>query len=288
MKKFLLLTALAAVMQCFDAAKTHAQVLLGLPYEKIHTVNRKPVPFQYVREADVMWSKIIWRRIELSEKANQHLYYPREPQDGRMSLIDVLLDAIHTQGLTAYEANPASVDEFNNIITEKEVHKNMGATTRQQEVESLDGEGSEMKIIDEPYKSSQVKAYMLKELWFFDKQRSVLEVRIIGICPIRLYAKDGDEDAEGVPQQKQAFWIYYPEARKILSNAECFNVQNDAARLNYEDIFEKRYFSSYIIRESNVYDNRLIAEYTTGQEALLEAEKIKETIFNFEQDLWEY
>jgi len=279
--------AIAAVLQCFDAAKSHAQVLLGLPYEKIHTLNRKPVPFQYVREADVMWSKIIWRRIELSEKANQHLYYPTQPQDGRMSLIDVLLEGIHTQGLTAY--NPDLTDEFSSIITEKEVHQRMGAQTRQQEVETLDGEGSEVKIIDEPYHSEQVKAYMLKELWFFDKQRSVLEVRIIGICPLRLFAKEGEEDdAEGVPQQKKAFWIYYPEARKILSNAECFNLQNDAARLSYEDIFEKRYFSSYIVQESNVYNNRMIAEYTTGQEALLEAEKIKETIFNFEQDLWEY
>ncbi|MBQ9213143.1 MAG: gliding motility protein GldN [Bacteroidales bacterium] len=279
--------AIAAVLQCFDAAKSHAQVLLGLPYEKIHTLNRKPVPFQYVREADVMWSKIIWRRIELSEKANQHLYYPTQPQDGRMSLIDVLLEGIHTQGLTAY--NPDLTDEFSSIITEKEVHQRMGAQTKQQEVETLDGEGSEVKIIDEPYHSEQVKAYMLKELWFFDKQRSVLEVRIIGICPLRLFAKEGEEDdSEGVPQQKKAFWIYYPEARKILSNAECFNLQNDAARLSYEDIFEKRYFSSYIVQESNVYNNRMIAEYTTGQEALLEAEKIKETIFNFEQDLWEY
>ncbi len=285
MKKILLLMAVAAVMQCFDAAKTHAQVLLGLPYEKIHTINRKPVPFQYVREADVMWSKIVWRWIELSEKANQHLYYPTTPQDGRMSLIDVLLEGIHTQGLTAY--NPDQTDEFSNIITEKEVHQRMGAMTKQQEVETLDGEGTEMKIIDEPYHSNEVKAYMLKELWFFDKQRSVLEVRIIGICPIRLYAKDGEEEG-GIPQKKQAFCIYYPEARKILSNAECFNLQNDAARLNFEDIFEKRYFSSYIIRESNVYNNRTIEEYTTGQEALLEAEKIKETIFNFEQDLWEY
>ena len=287
MKKILFLMAIAAVLQCFDAAKSHAQVLLGLPYEKIHTLNRKPVPFQYVREADVMWSKIIWRRIELSEKANQHLYYPTQPQDGRMSLIDVLLEGIHTQGLTAY--NPDLTDEFSSIITEKEVHQRMGAQTKQQEVETLDGEGSEVKIIDEPYHSEQVKAYMLKELWFFDKQRSVLEVRIIGICPLRLFAKEGEEDdSEGVPQQKKAFWIYYPEARKILSNAECFNLQNDAARLSYEDIFEKRYFSSYIVQESNVYNNRMIAEYTTGQEALLEAEKIKETIFNFEQDLWEY
>jgi gliding motility associated protien GldN len=114
-----------------------------------------------------------------------------------------------------------------------------------------------------------------------------MEVRIIGISPIRIYYREDDTDQEK-PLQKKTFWIYYPEARKILSNAECFNASNDAARLNFEDIFEKRFFSSYIYAESNVYDNRLISEYAQGQECLLEADRIKEQIFNFEQDLWEY
>ncbi|MBR4267597.1 MAG: gliding motility protein GldN [Bacteroidales bacterium] len=276
--------AIAAVLQCVDAVESHAQVLLGLPYEKIHTVNRKPVAYQFVREADVMWSKIIWRRIELTEKANQHLYFPNEPQDNRMSLIDVILEGIHTQGLTAY--GTIGDDEFSNIITEKEVHTNMGATQKTMDVEDLDGVTT-TQIIDEPYHSEDVKAYLLKELWFFDKQRSVLEVRIIGICPIRYRFREEDVDREK-PIPVKAFWVYYPEARKILSNAECFNPLNDAQRLSYGDVLEKRYFSSYVYQESNMYNNRSINEYTTGQETLLEADKIKETIFNFEQDLWEY
>lgn len=284
MKKILFLMAIAAILQCVDAVETHAQVLLGLPYEKIHTVNRKPVPYQYVRESDVMWSKIIWRRIELTERANQHLYFPTEPTDSRMSLIDVLLEGIHTQGLTAYNENNG--DEFGTIVTEKEVHTAMGTETTTMTVTNINGD-DETKIVEQPYNSSEVKAYLLKELWFFDKQRSLMEVRIIGICPIRVYYRADDVDQEH-PQQKKTFWVYYPEARKILSNAECFNINNDAARLNFEDIFQKRYFSSYIFAESNVYDNRLIQEYATGQECLLEAERIKEQIFNFEQDLWEY
>ncbi|MBQ2098835.1 MAG: gliding motility protein GldN, partial [Bacteroidales bacterium] len=154
------------------------------------------------------------------------------------------------------------------------------------EVENLDG-SIDTKIIDNRYQSSEIKSYLMKELWFFDKQRSVMEVRIIGICPIRVYYRPEDEDQEK-PLQKKTFWVYYPEARKILSNAECFNSKNDAARLNFEDIMQKRYFSSYIFAESNVYDNRLISEYAQGQECLLEADRIKEQIFNFEQDLWEY
>ncbi|MBO7142144.1 MAG: gliding motility protein GldN [Bacteroidales bacterium] len=282
MKKVLFLTAVVACLQCLEVQKTEAQVLLGLPYEKIHTTNRKPVPYQFVREADVMWSKIIWRQIELSERANQHLYFPTTPVDGRQSLIDVLLDGIHSQGLTAYDESGG--DEFAQILTEQMIHKNLGASVNT-ETFLDENENVVEKLVETPYVSSEVTRYRLKELWFFDKQRSVLECRIIGLCAIRVYHKDPDDPEE---RQTRVFWIYYPEARKLLANAECFNPKNDGARLSFEDIFQKRYFQSFIVAESNMYDNRLISEYAQGQECLLEAENIKEQIFNFEQDLWEY
>lgn len=286
MRKSVFFMAIVAILQFISVADVNAQVLLGLPYEKIHTVNRTPVPYQFERESDIMWSKIVWRRIELAERANHHLYFPTQPQDGRMSLIDVLLEGIHTQGLTAYREN--GDDEFGTIITEKEVHDQMGATQQLMEVADLNGTDSiTTQIVPIPYNSSEIKSYLVKEVWFYDKQRSVMDVRIIGICPIRTYYRDDDGDQER-PLQKKTFWIYYPEARRILANAECFNAHNDAGRLSFEDIFEKRYFSSYIMAESNVYDNRLISEYAQGQECLLEAEKIKNNIGNFEQDIWDY
>ena len=83
------------------------------------------------------------------------------------------------------------------------------------------------------------------------------------------------------------FWVYYPEARKLLANSEVFNRENDAARLSFDDMFQKRLFGSYIYKESNVYDRR-IEDYRTGINALLESEKIKEDISNFEHDMWEF
>ena len=55
----------------------------------------------------------------------------------------------------------------------------------------------------------------------------------------------------------------------------------------YDDIFWKRMFSSTIVKESSVYDRR-VDEFMVGLDALLEAERIKEEIFNIEHDLWEY
>lgn len=282
MKRIIITMAVAAAIQCLTAAVTFAQLVQDLPYEKIHTINRTAVSYQHEREADAMASKIVWRRIELTEKANQHLYFPTTPQDGRMSLIDVLLEGIHTQGLTAYKESDGN--EFASIITEKEVLKQMGST--EMLVEQIFEDSTVLVPVPVPYNSAEIKSYLIKEVWYYDKQRSVMDIRIAGICPLRTYYRDDDVDQEH-PILKKTFWIYYPEARGILAKAECFNIKNDAARLSFDDIFQKRIFSGYIFAESNIYNNRNISEYTRGAESLYEAERIKNTIFNGEQDIWE-
>ena len=111
----------------------------------------------------------------------------------------------------------------------------------------------------------------------------MLDVRIIGICALQDLVND-DGTSKGL---KQMFWVYYPELRYVFANAEVFNRKNDAERRTFEDIFWKRDFASYVVKETNVYD-RAINQYKAGMDALLEAEDIKEQIFNYEHDMWEY
>ena len=124
---------------------------------------------------------------------------------------------------------------------------------------------------------------MVKEVWFFDRNYSRMDVRIFGLCPIREYL---DESGEVV--WRQTFWINYPEAINLLARYEVFNAGNDAQRRSFDDIFIKRYFGSYIVQEANMYDNRSIESYAVGVDARLESERIKNEIFNFEHDLWEF
>ncbi len=276
----------------FSPVRLDAQDVLNGIFVKEKTMNRKPVPYQYLREADVMWSKTVWREIQLKEKMNHPLYYPEKPIGDRMSLIDLLMWGIQNKGLTAYSESDGN--EFAATMTVQEIEDKFGAITKTVTIEDVETGEFVETTIEEEYSTTEVKRYLIKEMWFFDKQRSVLDVRIIGIAPIREYVKtfegideEEDEDTENVTKVK-LFWVYFPEARTIFANHEVFNPNNDAERKSFDDIFFKRYFSSYIAQESNPYNNRLINEYTIGLECLLEAERIKERIFNFEQDLWEY
>ncbi len=263
---------------------TIAQPLATSIYKKNTIKNRKPIPYAYVGEANIMWSKLVWRILDLREKINLPLYYPIKKMDDRYSLIDLLLYGIENEGITAYDTED---DEFKVPITLDQIKVKFDAKvdTIMQRNE-ITGE-VEPRIINGEMHTDEVKRYLIKEQWFFDKQASTMQVRIIGICPIREYFKEGDEEMTAV-QKKKLFWIYFPDARPLLATHEVFNPFNDAARRSFDDTFMMRRFSTFITQVSNVHNNRSINEYTVGMNSLLESERINNEIRVFEHDLWEF
>lgn len=275
-----ILTAIVALNIVVVSKNANAQsnILDGV-YVKEHTIERRVIPYTYLREADVMWSKRIWRMIDLREKLNHDMYFPIDVIAGRRSLMQVIWDGVTKDGsITAYS------DENDGDFTTQLSKTDLDNKYNTWDTSNIEDPGTgEMKevVTQRQFIPSEVKQFRVKEDWFFDRQRSVMDVRIIGIAPVRFYQKNGEERTETM------FWIYYPEARFAFVSAEVYNKGNDAERRTYEDIFWKRRFSSYIYKETNVY-NRRINTYMSGLDALLEAEKIKEDIFNMEHDLWEY
>lgn len=247
-----------------------------------NTISRVPVPYQHVRKADVFWAKRIWRTIDLREKINHPLYYPATPTNGRISLISVFLQGIEEGSLTAYNATtddefkvPLSEDEIKGILVQSDTVRNR--------FDPFTGEMLPDTVLEKPFDPMSVTMIRVKEDWFFDKQRSVLEVRILGMCPVKEKYDDNGEYQGTMP----IFWVYFPEARQVLAKYEVFNRFNDGQRLSYDDWFFKRFFGSYVIKESNVYD-RYINQYYQQMDALLESERIEDATFVFEHDLWEY
>ncbi len=258
-------------------------------YQREHIPNKKPVPYEYIREADVMWSKVIYRMIDLRQKQNLPLYYPTKPIGGRMSFIDLVLYGIDNEGVRAFSTNDP-VNEFTAQMTLDEINQafDSGVDT----VMSTDPVTGERiyQAIEKERKTSEVKKLLVKEKWFFDKNHSVMKARIVGVCPIRTFYRI--DDATGLPtddfQQSQVMWVYFPEIRPLLANHEVYNRFNDSQRISFDDFFMQRRFSSHIYAVSNVYDNRWLNSYTAGVDALLEADKLKEWLFNIEHDLWDY
>lgn len=243
--------------------------------------NKKAFDFPYVREADVVWAHRVWRVIDFKEKINQVFYYPLgiDPENqGRMNLYNILDIALKEGRIRAFEN-----DMFTKEITDWEGWKNSFATNSTTTVweEDIDGnpQAVEKSIKVGEIREDEALFLRIKEDWFIDRSRSVEDVRIIGFSLI-------------IQQEKGPValgWIRYndPEVRELLANSEVYNMDNDRARRSYDDIFRKRIFSSYIIRESNDY-NRSIENYSTGIDALMESQRIEDYLFEMEEDMWEY
>ena len=250
-------------------------------YEKENAVNRRYIPYSFLREGDVTWEKRVWRRLDMREKMNQSLYYPKDAVEGRISLPQLVIKYILSGQIVAFEDEEFKVYFEKAFIKSKLVIQGDSA-----DVEKFAEEGSPYNVrvagsIDSTWFFETFSSLSIKEDWFFDKQKSSLEVRILGLgfnAPIK-----GKEDLGEVNQ----FWVYFPACRPFFSKHEVFNVKNDSERRTFEDIFWKRQFASNVTKESNVYD-RKIDQYAKGIEALIESDRVKSDIFRFEHDLWQF
>ncbi len=293
-KVLFLLTGAVLIFQSISISaqdqKKESLVLDGI-YVREAVPQRIPVPYPYLREADMMFTKRVWRIIDLREKINHPLYYPTIRLQDRISFVQRLVDAIKYNEISAYDPTPD--DEFTTLLSYNQVLTNLDALDKTKIQQSLITGLDTTVTIKGDINWKQIKELWVKEEWFFDKKHSTMQVRIIGICPIRHFYRTlqtgGDEEVAGELIRQRLFWIDFREARKVLANTAVFNDFNDAQRITFDDLFFKRRFSSYITQESNVYDNRRIQEYTYGGVPnMQESDRIKNDLFTLEHDLWEY
>ena len=235
------------------ASLSNGQTILDGAYIKENVRTKKVVPYPSVREADVLWSKRIWRTIDLREKANYSLYYPIEPIKGRLSLFDVIKQSIMVDGsLTAYSPGPTyQDDEFTSPLSPEEI-KGIFVKIDTVMTEDLDTGEFIMVPQEKELGSTQITQYRVKQVWYFDKQSSTIQVRVIGIAPMKeVYSEEG-----AFMGYQPIFWLYYPECRYVFVNFETFNPQNDAQRISFDDLVSKRIFNSYIIIGAVVFKSK--------------------------------
>jgi gliding motility associated protien GldN len=247
-------------------------------FKKTNILSAKVTPYPNLRESDVAFQKRVWREIDVREKPNAYLVSPKQ------RLIDVLLNAIDAGELTAYDPTPTKDDPNGDTFG---VPLGGGAARSKladsSSVDKFDKDGNK---IGSTMKAGEILAdsivkFRLKEDWIFDKQRSIFEPRIIGIAPM-VKVKVGS-----TADYQPACWIYFPEARQVLATKEVVSRDNDNTGLSFDDVFMKRMFSSYIVKESNDKDER-IKDYMTGMDKLYEAERIKKKLMDWELNLWSY
>ena len=258
--------------------------------------NDKPLPYGYIGDRDVLMGRKVWELIDLDERVNFPMYFPIEENLGanRKSLYQVLLDGVKDSTITeVYD---------DSYFTIKKTMKDMASSFVK--IDTTDAGFEEMnsdinayrsgkrKISEEYITRTEIKAidvsgYKVVGYWYFDKRQGEMKYRMLGICPVvpDIYTM-GSEEKDYV----ELFWVYFPAARDVLHKQQAFNERNSAMSITFDHLLNSRRFSGVIYKEENVYGDRQIDEYLkdNAQMQLLESERVKEKIRNFEQDMWNY
>ena len=301
-----------------------------------HIPTKRMIPYEYVREADAIWSRRVWEYIDLREKVNHTLYYPLDEMQGgvwtknatRWSLWTVIRTHVLNGDLTVFSPyNPIlmglgandgdqlkypikpqpGLNYYTDSAFRNELTYYLGKVGQPGTVPKIDEDpnspnfgyeivitlpdGTQSFVYDPPdttwYLSQDIVQYRLKEDWFIDKERSVLDVRIIAIAPV-VYATEKDPNGRiQITGMDETFWLYFPHCRFVFNNYFVYNDKNDAQWMSFDDLFWKRRFNAVAYKESNTYD-REIESYRAGVDALFESEEIKNEIRNIEHDVWSF
>jgi gliding motility associated protien GldN len=268
-------------------AKTPAEI--GKKTEaQLAADNDNPLPYGYVGDRDVLMGRKVWEIIDLDERVNFPMYFPVEGNlgDNRKSLYQVLIDGIKDSTITeVYD---------DSYFTAKRTLKDMATafvridtTDAGREQYNYGEKISDEYIVRTELQAADVDAYKVVGYWYFDKRQGEMKYRLLGICPVvpDIYTMENEEK-----DYIELFWVYFPAARDVLHRNLAFNERNSAMSITFDHLLNSRRFNGVIYKEENVYGDREIDEYLkeNAQMQLLESERVKEKIRNFEQDMWNY
>ena len=251
--------------------------------------NDKPLEYGYVDDRDILFSKMTWERIVLDERVNFPLYYPIDTNNigsNRRSLYDVLMKNIQNGKI----ANIYDDSYFSTKRTLKDIEAALvKIDTTELGIEQINaGEQLSPEYINRrDITAADITEYHIKGLWYFDKRQAELKYRLLGIAPV---APDvnfiGTENVDLV----ELFWVFFPDAREVLHEAKSFNDANSSIPFSFDHILNSRRFSGYIYKEENVQGDRKISDYVAENALmqLLESDRIKDKIRDFELDMWTY
>jgi gliding motility associated protien GldN len=253
---------------------------------------------------DVVWSRVVYRIIDMREKQNYQLYFPVIPNEQYKSLFRLMIDAVVDGKLKAYpklerdiqpmyktELNRDSLKNVFVYITNDTVNKTV--TKEQLLIEDpITRKLSVSNFLYPAYIKNQLK-FVIQEIVFFDKHTSRMYSKIIGIAPIYSLTEANvtlgtNNDAWNYFQSSVLCWFLFDEFRSYLAKQYIIPDGNDSQRLTYDEFFAQHLYSTYLLGDSNI-NNRMLLQYLVDPLKIRkEQQRIENELLNFEQDLWEY
>lgn len=263
-----------------------------LSQQELEANNSSPIAYGYVDDRDILWQKTVWETIDLDERINFPYYYPTINNgllsSTRKSLFRILIDNINSGDITEIYSD----SYFNDKLTAEDLEERL--ISKKLSPSGIEKSNSGEQVTENDYdiykiETDKVVQYRIKGTWYVNKRLGELKYRLLGIAPV---APDVSTLSDGPAAMADAlvplFWVWFPDARKALNNSQVFNSKNSSQPITFDNMLNSRRFNSVIYQEENVYEDRAVNQYIyeDALRQLLESERIKSEIRDFEQDLW--
>ena len=260
--------------------------------QELEVNNSSPIAYGYVDDRDILWQKTVWETIDLDERINFPYYYPTINNgllsSTRKSLFRILIDNINSGDITEIYSD----SYFNDKLTAEDLEERL--ISKKLSPSGIEKSNSGEQVTENDYdiykiETDKVVQYRIKGTWYVNKRLGELKYRLLGIAPV---APDVSTLSDGPAAMADAlvplFWVWFPDARKALNNSQVFNSKNSSQPITFDNMLNSRRFNSVIYQEENVYEDRAVNQYIyeDALRQLLESERIKSEIRDFEQDLW--
>ncbi|MBP9017464.1 MAG: gliding motility protein GldN [Paludibacteraceae bacterium] len=245
------------------------------------------------RRDDIVWSRVVYRVIDMRDKQNYQLYFPTRPNKEYRNLFTVMIDAI-CDGVNVYKKNPRDIKpEFDELLEGEELSRAFAfdedKTSDLIQVDSVTKQRTFNNYRYMQYVRNQLK-FLIQEIIFFDKHTSRMYSKIIGIAPLYALHPDNVESKEtmGYFRGSVICWFAYDELRPYLAKQYAIPNGNDTQRMTFDDFFSLKLYASYLLGDSNMFSRMLLDYVIDPAKVRKEQNRIDNELLNFEQDLWEY
>ncbi len=262
--------------------------------EKLEADHDEPLPYGFIDDRDIFWSKVVWEYMDLNERLNLPYYYPIDTMrisSNRRSLYDTLLRGIKQGDIVEVYDDSYFTSKLSYQEIEEKLYRR-DTIAEGIDVLNADPNADISEYIDTyNIDSEHIEGYKIKGVWYVDKRQGEMKFRLLGIAPVAQDVQTiGREDIGDINEKLPIFWVFYPDARQVMHDMKVFNPENAAFPISFDHLLNAHRFTSLIYKEENVYGDREVSTYVKGNSLfqVLEAEKLKEDIRNKELDLWNY
>ncbi|MDH6353818.1 gliding motility associated protein GldN [Dysgonomonas sp. PH5-45] len=226
----------------------------------------------------VVWMREIYRVLDLNKDQNAALYYPTTPRDGKMNLFSLIMKLFLNNDITTYVYDVHSGLEAFDDDKKLDVKKFL-------ESHSIIYREENGQIIVEDYDmyANEIQGYNVKEVWFFDKNNSVVDTKIVALSPILYVQDDYSADKTGYP----LFWVKYEDIRPYAARMPIMvSNLNNAQNQTIDDYFRKRSYQGDIYRTTNMQNRPLATSGMPADSLKKEQQKIENQLIEFNKRLW--